>query len=155
MNFNGLLQRLQFLEASELVSPHLNSANQLLAKLSANIQRAMGFQYQLNRSQLIGLLLDIASCKPVSCFHSQFGQSACWAPFDIYMENAMDGKQLPIKSAVDVLTGCPLLEHMLFSFSSQFSLNVSACACACITFKGDTYFDNFKESIILPFCRDN
>ncbi|KAG6643626.1 mediator of RNA polymerase II transcription subunit 33A-like isoform X2 [Carya illinoinensis] len=104
VNFNGLLQRLQFLEASELVSPHLNSANQLLAKLSANIQRAMGFQYQLNRSQLIGLLLDIASCKPVSCFHSQFGQSACWAPFDIYMENAMDGKQLPIKSAVDVLT---------------------------------------------------
>lgn len=129
MSFNGLLQRLKFLEAGEMVSPHLNSTNQISAKLSANIQRVMGFEYQLNRSQLIGLLVDIASCKPVSCIHSQFGQSACWAPFDIYMENAMDGKQLPIKSAVDVLTGCPLVEHILVLLFISIFIK---CVCMCL-----------------------
>ncbi|KAB1224692.1 Mediator of RNA polymerase II transcription subunit 33A [Morella rubra] len=102
--FNGLLQRLQFLEANELVYPHLDSGNKLLAKLSANIQKALGFEYQLNKRQLIGMLVDIGSRKPVSCLNPEFGQSACWVPYDIYMENAMDGKELPIKSGVDVLT---------------------------------------------------
>ncbi|KAK4582106.1 hypothetical protein RGQ29_025323 [Quercus rubra] len=101
--FNGLLQRLRFLEAHELVSSNFNSANQLLAKLSGNIQRVLGFECPLNKRQLTGMLVNIASCKPSPCFNSEFGRSACWVPFDIYMENAMDGKQLLIKSAVDVL----------------------------------------------------
>lgn len=79
-----------------------------MAKLSANIQKALGFEYQLNKRQLIGMLVDIGSRKPVSCLNPEFGQSACWVPYDIYMENAMDGKELPIKSGVDVLTGYPL-----------------------------------------------
>lgn len=107
-----------------MVSPDLNSANQLLAKLSVNIQMVLGFEYHLNKRHIIGMLIDIPSCKPASCFHSEFSRSACWVPFDIYMENAMDGKQLPIKSAVDVLTGYPLEEYTLNFFPVQFLLFV-------------------------------
>lgn len=103
--FNGLLQRMQFLEAHKLASQSLKSAYQLLAKLSANIWRAMGFQYQLNKHQLIGKLIDIRSCKPAPFCNSESGRLACWVPFDIYMENAMDGKQFPVTSAIDTLTG--------------------------------------------------
>ncbi|KAE9447513.1 hypothetical protein C3L33_20589, partial [Rhododendron williamsianum] len=102
--FDGLLQRMQFLEAHKQASPNLKSAYQLLVKLSANIQRAMGFQYQLHKHQLIGKLIDVRSCKPVPFCNSVSGWLACWVPFDIYMENAMDGKQFPVTSAIDILT---------------------------------------------------
>ncbi|CAL5390059.1 unnamed protein product [Camellia sinensis] len=96
--FSGLLQRMQFLEAHKVASPNLKSANQLLVKLTANIRRAMGYEYQLNKRQLIGVLIDIRLC------NSESGRFACWVPFDIYMENAMDGKQFPVTSAIDILT---------------------------------------------------
>ncbi|KAF8397078.1 hypothetical protein HHK36_015985 [Tetracentron sinense] len=100
--FNGLLQRMQFLEAHKL-SSNLKSASHLLVRLSANIQRAMDLEYQLNKRQLIGVLIDIRSCSLSSC---NFGadRAACWVSFDIYMENALDGKQLPATSAIDILT---------------------------------------------------
>ncbi|KAF5953411.1 hypothetical protein HYC85_006267 [Camellia sinensis] len=68
------------------------------ATLTANIRRAMGYEYQLNKRQLIGVLIDIRLC------NSESGRFACWVPFDIYMENAMDGKQFPVTSAIDILT---------------------------------------------------
>jgi hypothetical protein len=126
--FNGLLQRLRFLEAHELASSNFNSAYQLLAKLSGNIQRVLDFEYQLNKRQLVGMLVNIASCKPLPHFHSEFDRSACWIPFDIYMENAMDGKQFLIKSAVDVLTGYPLQEYTLNFFQLNFNC---VCVRAC------------------------
>lgn len=99
---------MQFLEAHKQASPNLKSAYQLLVKLSANIQRAMGFQYQLHKHQLIGKLIEVRSCKPVPFCNSVSGWLACWVPFDIYMENAMDGKQFPVTSAIDILTGNPI-----------------------------------------------
>ncbi|XP_024186515.1 mediator of RNA polymerase II transcription subunit 33A isoform X1 [Rosa chinensis] len=100
--FNGLLQRLRFLEARQFASSDLNSAVQLLARLSVQLQRVLGFEYQLNKRQLIGVLLDIGSQKPPFHFNSGFGPSTCWVPLDIYMENTMDGKQLSIKSAINI-----------------------------------------------------
>ncbi|OUZ99643.1 hypothetical protein BVC80_9061g76 [Macleaya cordata] len=102
--FNGLLQRLQFMEANKLVSSNLKSASQLLVRLSANIQRVLGFQNQVNKRQLIGALIDIGSCSSTSCSNFGAHRAACWVPFDIYMETAMDGKQLPATSAIDILT---------------------------------------------------
>ncbi|CAB4315432.1 unnamed protein product [Prunus armeniaca] len=101
--FNGLLQRLRFLKGRQLASSDLNSALQLLARLSANIHSVLGFKYQLNKHRLVGVLLDIGSRKPVFHCNSGFGHSTCWVRFDIYMENAMDGKQLSIKSFIDIL----------------------------------------------------
>ncbi|XP_077214711.1 mediator of RNA polymerase II transcription subunit 33A-like isoform X2 [Tasmannia lanceolata] len=101
--FNGLLQRLQFLEAHKSTSPNLKSASHLLAKVSANVQRALGWEYQLNKHQTIGVLIDIGSCSFASFHNFGAGRAACWVPFDIYMETAMDARQLPATSSVDVL----------------------------------------------------
>lgn len=88
-----------------MTSSNLKSANQLLARLTANIQRVLGFEYQLNKRQLIGMLIDIGSHQSVSHHNFEAGLSACWVAYDILMENAMDGKQLPVTSAIDVLAG--------------------------------------------------
>ncbi|KAK3018232.1 hypothetical protein RJ639_002766 [Escallonia herrerae] len=101
--YDGLLQRMQLLEAHNLSHSNMASASQPLLKLSANIQRALVFECQSNKRQLIGMLTSIASRKPASCCASEAGRFACWVPLDIYMENAMDGKQFPVTSAVDIL----------------------------------------------------
>ncbi|KAJ4832513.1 hypothetical protein Tsubulata_000069 [Turnera subulata] len=103
-NFNGLLQRLRYYEANKLASPCIKSAEKLLEKVSANIYRAHHFEYQLNKRQLIWRLVDARPCQHMSYCNSGSGQSACWVPFDIYLENVMDGKQLLIRSAIAVLT---------------------------------------------------
>ncbi|KAL5738909.1 hypothetical protein ACOSQ2_028089 [Xanthoceras sorbifolium] len=102
--FNGLLQRLNFLEANKLASSKLKSANQLLDRLCANIKKVVGYNYKLNKRSLIGMLIDTKSLRPVSCCNSESGWSACWVSFDIYMEHAVDGRQLPVTSAVIILT---------------------------------------------------
>ncbi|XP_057971679.1 mediator of RNA polymerase II transcription subunit 33A-like [Malania oleifera] len=102
--FDGLLQRMRFLEAHKFTSSNVNSANQLLVRLCANIHGVVGFEYQLNKHQLIGMLIDIGSSKSAFRCNLEAGQSACWVPFDIFMENAMDGRQLPATSFIDILT---------------------------------------------------
>ncbi|XP_048141883.1 mediator of RNA polymerase II transcription subunit 33A-like isoform X2 [Rhodamnia argentea] len=101
--FNGLLQRLQFLEACKLPSPNLISAKEVLARLSSNIHKVLAFESDLKRS-FIGMFLDIRSIKNVPCSDSGSALSACWAPFDIYMESAMDARQLPLTSTTAILT---------------------------------------------------
>ena len=63
----------------------------------------MGFKHELGKRHLIGVLIDSASCKP-KYRNFESAHSASWVPLDIYMENVMDGKQLPLK-AIDVLAG--------------------------------------------------
>lgn len=103
--FKCLLQRIQFLESLELASSELKLANQVLTKVSANIRRVSDFKFCLNKRQLLGILVGVGSFKTNSRCNYSSCQSPCWVPFDIYMENAMDSKQLPTKSATDVLTG--------------------------------------------------
>ena len=65
----------------------------------------------------------------------------------------MDGKQLLIKSSVDVLASYSLQAYTLKFFQISFNC-VCACACACtqaqIAFKikDHNLFDKCKESII-------
>nr|KYP42378.1 hypothetical protein KK1_036207 [Cajanus cajan] len=80
--FNCLQQRLQYLESLELASSELKLVNQVLTKVIANIRGVSCFDFCLSKHQL----------------------SPCWVSFDIYMENAMDSRQIPTKSAIDVLT---------------------------------------------------
>lgn len=65
----------------------------------------MGLQNQLNKRQLIGVLIDIGAYSSTTCCNFGAHRAACWVPFDMYMETAMDGKQLPVTSAIDILTG--------------------------------------------------
>lgn len=104
-NFNGLLHSLQLFKAHHLASSDLKPATQLLARFSTNIQRVMVSEHQLDKRQLIGMLVDNKLCRPVSHCNFESGFSACWVPLDIYMENVMDGKQLLVKSAIDVIAG--------------------------------------------------
>ncbi|PON47750.1 hypothetical protein PanWU01x14_242170 [Parasponia andersonii] len=101
--FNDLLCSLQLFKGHQLASLDLKPAMQLLARFSANIQRVMDFEHRLDKRQLIGMLVDKGSCKPVPHCNFDSDFSACWVPFDIYMENVMDGKQLLVKSAIDVI----------------------------------------------------
>ncbi|KAI6698742.1 hypothetical protein NL676_018861 [Syzygium grande] len=101
--FNGLLQRLQFLETCELPSPNLISAKEVLSRLSSNIQKVLAFEYDLKRS-FIGMFLDVRSIKSVPCSESGSALSVCWAPLDLYMETAMDARELPGTSAIAILT---------------------------------------------------
>ncbi|KAL3753268.1 hypothetical protein ACJRO7_000634 [Eucalyptus globulus] len=101
--FNGLLQRLQFLETCKLPSPNLISAKEVLARLSSNIHKVLAFESDLKRS-FIGIFLDMKSNKSVPCSDSPSALSACWVPFDLYMETAMDARLLPETSATAILT---------------------------------------------------
>ncbi|KAF8041799.1 hypothetical protein BT93_A0407 [Corymbia citriodora subsp. variegata] len=101
--FTGLLQRLQFVETCKLPSPNLVSAKEVLARLSSNIHKVLAFESDLKRS-FIGMFLDIRSIKSVPFSGSGSALSSCWAPFDLYMETAMDGRLLPVTSASAILT---------------------------------------------------
>ncbi|KAJ6369346.1 hypothetical protein OIU78_001667 [Salix suchowensis] len=103
--FHGLLQRLWFSEANKLTSSSMKPVSQFFERLSANIFKVCDFEYQLNKGQLVQMLSDIRQpYKRLSYCNSESVQSACWAPFDIYLEHIMDGKQLLITSGVSMLT---------------------------------------------------
>uniref|UniRef100_A0A7N0V9N6 Mediator of RNA polymerase II transcription subunit 33A n=2 Tax=Kalanchoe fedtschenkoi TaxID=63787 RepID=A0A7N0V9N6_KALFE len=99
--FRSLLRRIQFLEVHKARS-NLQSTIEIL---SSNIRRVVDFKYHLKKRQLTGMLVDIETEKSFSCNNVIHGQSACWVSYDIYMESALDGKQLPITSAVGILKG--------------------------------------------------
>ncbi|CAI8612987.1 unnamed protein product [Vicia faba] len=99
-NFNCLVQRLQFIESLELASSELKLVNQVLRKVSAKLRGVSHFDYSLNKHQVVGMILDGGSCKTLL----KCNYKSCWVPFDIYMEHAMDSRQIFIKSAIDVLT---------------------------------------------------
>lgn len=103
--FGSLLQRLHLLESSKVVSSNLTSDHLILARLSASIHRIPFLQYQLQQKSLIARLVNVGFRKPISCVKFSSHHSACWVPFDIYMESAMDGKQLNLISSVIILTG--------------------------------------------------
>ncbi|KAK6943327.1 hypothetical protein RJ641_024429 [Dillenia turbinata] len=111
--FDALLQKIQILEAQKLASSKFSSVQHLLVKLSSNIQKALGFQHRLKKSHMIGMLIDIGPSKRFSHGNFGSGQSACWVAFDIYMENVLDAKQLPVRSAVDILTETINTLHMV------------------------------------------
>ncbi|GMN71980.1 hypothetical protein TIFTF001_054668 [Ficus carica] len=112
--FNGLLHRLELLKAHRLASSDLKPAIQLLERFSANIQRVVDYELQLDKRQLIGTLVVNESFKTVSLGNFKSCHSACWISLDIFLEHIIDGKQLPIKSAIDVLSGpIPHLEARL------------------------------------------
>ncbi|URE44240.1 hypothetical protein MUK42_13639 [Musa troglodytarum] len=102
--FNGLLQRLQTIEANRSKSESLLSLSHILDKLFTNIKSAVNGEFLLNKHQLLGALADAGSYSLNPCNSHGAGRGACWIPVDIFMENAMDGKHLYAISAVEILT---------------------------------------------------
>lgn len=103
--FSCLLQRFQFIEIQRSKSPNLICINDILVKISANISKAVDGKFWLNKRQPTIGLDDLAS-RAVNFYPNYVARlPACWVPFDIFMENTMDGKHLYATSAIDILTG--------------------------------------------------
>lgn len=120
VKFHGLLQRLWFSEANKLASSSMKPASQFFERFSANIRNVCDFEYQLNKGQLVRMLTDIRQPhKWLSYCNSESVQSACWAPFDIYLEHIMDGKHLLITSGVSMLTETIMLLQVFYRASWQ------------------------------------
>lgn len=115
------MQRLQFIESLELASSELKLVNQVLRKVSAKLREVSHFDYSLNKHQVVGMILDGGSCKTLL----KCNYKSCWVPFDIYMEHAMDSRQIFIKSAIDVLTGKSLMGFIRFVSSCCNHLSVT------------------------------
>lgn len=90
----------QMLEAHSL-SSNLKIAGELLTQLAGYIQRSL--EYQPSQHRAVRALVDAGS--QTSAFGHNYGQgrASLWLPFDLFMENAMDGKQIPATSAIETL----------------------------------------------------
>ncbi|KAG0453373.1 hypothetical protein HPP92_024677 [Vanilla planifolia] len=102
--FDRLMERLQFVEDHRLASQSLKSMNHSLDRLLSNIHEIANGEYKLNRHQLLGSVVDAGFGGPTSCYSLVSDWSACWISFDMLMENAMDGRNLYVISAVEILT---------------------------------------------------
>ncbi|KAK4748153.1 hypothetical protein SAY87_014739 [Trapa incisa] len=112
--FNRLLRRLWYIETHKLPSSNWSSA---IVKLLTNIRRSLAFERQFSKKTITGILSDVGLCKSMP--NSISVLSASWVVFDIYMESAMDAKQLPMSSAIDILTETVITLHALNQSSWQ------------------------------------
>ncbi|KAK8458079.1 hypothetical protein SEVIR_3G299000v4 [Setaria viridis] len=101
-NFNYLLRKLQLLGA--LKSKNVLPVYILLDSLTMNIQNVISTGYQLDRSRLLGVLVSTQPCSSSAFNIFGAGKGSCWVPFDMFMENAMDGRHLHAISSVEFLT---------------------------------------------------
>jgi len=98
--WSWLCQRTQKLEAYSS-SSNLKIAGELLTQLAGYIQRSL--EYQPSQHQAVRALIDAGSQTSAFGHNYGLGRASPWLPFDLFMENAMDGKQLPATSAIETL----------------------------------------------------
>jgi hypothetical protein len=84
-------------------------AGDKISNLLINIRRVCNADYQPNNKRLVGVLGNMRSSASMLGQLSGAGRAACWIIFDIYVENAIDGKHLSGISAIDLLKGTSLL----------------------------------------------
>lgn len=77
----------------------------LLDSLIMNIQNVISTDYQLDRKRLLGVPVSIQPCSSAVYSIFRAGKVSCWISFDMFMENAMDGRHLHAISSVEYLTG--------------------------------------------------
>lgn len=71
------------------------------------IWRVSNLDYQPNNKRLVGVLGNLRSSNSMLGQLTGAGRAACWIIFDIYMENAMDGRHLGGISAIEIIKGTP------------------------------------------------
>ncbi|XP_066366778.1 mediator of RNA polymerase II transcription subunit 33A-like isoform X2 [Miscanthus floridulus] len=101
-NFSCLLRKLHLIGAvkkKNTLSPY-----NLLDSLIMNIQNVISTDYQLDRKRLLGVPVSIQPCSSAVYSIFRAGKGSCWIPFDMFMENAMDGRHLHAISSVEYLT---------------------------------------------------
>lgn len=103
--FNELVRRILFLKSCELIPEKIMCSKIVLSRLSVNIQKVLVPGCEINSRSFLGRLNTGRSMVALPFSYSGSVISSCWAPFDIYMENIMDGRQLPTTSTIDKLSG--------------------------------------------------
>uniref|UniRef100_A0A0E0HCD7 Mediator of RNA polymerase II transcription subunit 33A n=1 Tax=Oryza nivara TaxID=4536 RepID=A0A0E0HCD7_ORYNI len=101
-NFNILLQRLQLIGA--LKSKNFGTAHNLLGSLMMNIRKVVTTGHQLHKGNLLGSIVSTKPCSSAARSVFGAGKSSCWIPFDMFMENTMDGRHLDTISSIEALT---------------------------------------------------
>ncbi|XP_015694771.2 mediator of RNA polymerase II transcription subunit 33A-like [Oryza brachyantha] len=101
--FSTLSQRLSLVEAHKMELETLLTANRKIDDLLMNIRRVSSSAYQPNNKRLLGVLGNMKYSGSMLGQFTGAGRAACWVIFDIYVENAIDGKHLSAISAIEVL----------------------------------------------------
>ncbi|KAH9309641.1 hypothetical protein KI387_037552, partial [Taxus chinensis] len=100
--WSGLCQRLQVLEAHSS-SPSLKIDGELFTQLTGCIQKSLSREYQPSQHQAIRALIGSGSRTSEFGHSYGVGRASTWLPFDLFMEDTMDGRQLPAKSTIEIL----------------------------------------------------
>uniref|UniRef100_A0A0D9X2Z8 Mediator of RNA polymerase II transcription subunit 33A n=1 Tax=Leersia perrieri TaxID=77586 RepID=A0A0D9X2Z8_9ORYZ len=101
--FSALSQRLSLVESHKLDLETVLTANDKIYDLLMNIQRVSNTAYLPNNKRLLGVLGNMKYSGSMLGQFAGAGRAACWVIFDIYVENAIDGKHLSAISAIEIL----------------------------------------------------
>ncbi|PKA61809.1 Mediator of RNA polymerase II transcription subunit 33A [Apostasia shenzhenica] len=112
--FNGLVERFKFVEVHKSTSQSLISVKSILEKLLANIQEVLNEKFNLHKHHGLDILVDTGFGGPTAYYSVGADRSGCWISFDMFMENAMDGRHLYAISSVEILTGAFLVRAAFY-----------------------------------------
>lgn len=101
--FSALSQRLTLVEVHKMTLERLLAPSHKIDDLLMDIRRVSNVDYQPNNKRLVGVLGNMRSSGSLLGQLTGAGRAACWIIFDIYMENAIDGKHLSGISAIEIL----------------------------------------------------
>ncbi|KAJ1695237.1 hypothetical protein LUZ63_011935 [Rhynchospora breviuscula] len=104
-SFKSLFQRLELLRAQNSSHESLLPTQNLLEILFSHVKDARNTDYRLKRRHLLGHVFGTGLADSPLSHLICTGKASCWIPFDIYMENVMDGKTLCPASSIEILTG--------------------------------------------------
>ncbi|KAF8656551.1 hypothetical protein HU200_060610 [Digitaria exilis] len=101
--FSALNQRLSSIEAHKVALENLLPSRHKINDLLIDIRRVCNADYQPNNKRIVDVLGNMRSGGSLLGQVTGAGRAACWIIFDIYVENAIDGKHLSGISAIEVI----------------------------------------------------
>ncbi|XP_047069806.1 mediator of RNA polymerase II transcription subunit 33A-like [Lolium rigidum] len=101
--FSALSQRLTLIEARKIALERLLPTRHKIDDLLMYIRRVSNVDYQPNNKRLVDVLGNMRSRGSLLSQLTGAGRAACWIIYDIYLENAIDGKHLSAISAIVII----------------------------------------------------
>ena len=93
------------IEAHKMALERLLPTSHKIDDLLMYIRRVSNVDYQPNNKRLVDVLGNMRSRGSLLSQLTGAGRAACWIIFDIYLENAIDGKHLTAISAIEIIKG--------------------------------------------------
>jgi hypothetical protein len=95
------------IEARKIALERLLPTRHKIDDLLMYIRRVGNVDYQPNNKRLVDVLGNMRSRGSMLSQLTGAGRAACWIIYDIYLENAIDGKHLSAISAIVIIKGTP------------------------------------------------